>query len=78
MPAAAPSEHRPATDPAAALGRAFRASIAARTGLPDTACDPQIRPSGNPQFGDFQANFAMALAKQLGTNPRQLATDVLA
>ncbi|MBU3683031.1 MAG: arginine--tRNA ligase [Phycisphaerales bacterium] len=78
MPSAAPSEHRPATDPAAALGQAFRASIAARTGLPDTACDPQIRPSGNPQFGDFQANFAMALAKQLGTNPRQLATDVLA
>jgi arginyl-tRNA synthetase len=78
MPAAAPSEHRPATDPATALGRAFRAAIAARTGLPDTACDPQIRPSGNPQFGDFQANFAMALAKQLGTNPRQLATEVLA
>lgn len=78
MPAAAPSEHRPATDPAAALGRAFRTAIAARTGLPDTACDPQIRPSGNPQFGDFQANFAMALAKQLGTNPRQLASDVLA
>jgi arginyl-tRNA synthetase len=65
-------------DPAQRLDHALRAAIAAVTGAAPAECDPQIRPSGNPQFGDFQANFAMALAKQRGTNPRQLAADVLA
>jgi arginyl-tRNA synthetase len=77
MPAAE-ARRAPSADPAARLDAALRAAIAAATGLPEGDCDPQIRPSGNPQFGDFQANFAMALAKRLGTNPRQLATDVLA
>jgi arginyl-tRNA synthetase len=77
MPAATAADATSA-DPAARLDGALRAAIAAVTGLPAADCDPQIRPSGNPQFGDFQANFAMALAKRLGTNPRQLATDVLA
>ena len=35
-----------------------------------------IRPSGDPQFGDYQANFAMPLAKRLGRSPRQLAAEV--
>ena len=65
-------------DPASSLADALRAAIASATGLPTADCDPQIRPSTNPQFGDFQANFAMSLAKRLGTNPRQLANDVLA
>jgi arginyl-tRNA synthetase len=77
MPAAE-ARRAPSVDPAARLDAALRAAIAAATGLPPAECDPQIRPSGNPQFGDFQANFAMALAKRLGTSPRQLATDVLA
>ncbi len=78
MPAAAPAAHAASADPVTRLDGALRAAIAAVTGLPAAECDPQIRPSGNPQFGDFQANFAMALAKKLGTNPRQLATDVVA
>ena len=78
MTAAAPAAHAASADPVTRLDGALRTAIAAVTGLPAVECDPQIRPSGNPQFGDFQANFAMALAKKLGTNPRQLATDVVA
>ncbi len=64
-------------DPVTQLSDALRASISAVTGRPAAECDPAIRPSTNPQFGDFQANFAMGLAKQLGGNPRDLATKVL-
>ena len=36
-----------------------------------------VSPSGNPRFGDYQANGVMAAAKRLGRNPRDLATAVL-
>jgi arginyl-tRNA synthetase len=36
-----------------------------------------IKPTQDPKFGDFQANFAMPLAKQLGKAPRELAADVV-
>ena len=32
-----------------------------------------IRPAQDPKFGDFQANFAMPLSKQLGKAPREIA-----
>lgn len=49
--------------------------------LADCADDPaqylaMIRPSQDPIFGDFQANFAMPLAKRAGGNPRELATEL--
>ena len=34
-------------------------------------------PSTRPLFGDYQANGLMAVAKQLKTNPRELATQVV-
>ncbi|RCS52928.1 arginine--tRNA ligase [Bremerella cremea] len=37
-----------------------------------------IRPAGDPKFGDYQANFAMGLAKKVGKNPRDLATEIVA
>src|SRR6185503_5764882 len=37
-----------------------------------------IRPSGDPKFGDYQANFAMPLGKRLGRPPRDVAADVVA
>ncbi len=37
-----------------------------------------IRPSQDPKFGDFQANFAMPLGKKLGKAPRDVAADVVA
>lgn len=40
-------------------------------------CEPQIRQSAKVQFGDYQANGIMAVAKKLGKVPRQLAEEVL-
>jgi arginyl-tRNA synthetase len=37
-----------------------------------------IRPAQNPQFGDYQANFAMPLAKPLGLKPPEVAQRVVA
>lgn len=45
--------------------------------------DPLVGPAQNPQFGDYQANFAMSLAKQIAantqqkTNPRAVAEAVV-
>lgn len=40
-------------------------------------CEPQVRQSAKVQFGDYQANGVMAIAKKLGMAPRQLAEQVL-
>ena len=40
-------------------------------------CEPQVRQSAKVQFGDYQANGIMAVAKKLGQQPRQLAEQVL-
>ncbi|MCC6581665.1 MAG: arginine--tRNA ligase [Phycisphaeraceae bacterium] len=39
--------------------------------------DPLLSPSANPQFGDYQANVAMSLAKQLGQKPRDVAQKIV-
>src|SRR3989304_2978205 len=38
---------------------------------------PLIAPSTNPKFGDFQANVAMSLAKQLRRKPRDVAQQIV-
>ncbi|MDO5050986.1 MAG: arginine--tRNA ligase [Moraxella equi] len=43
----------------------------------DKDTDPVIKQSGKPQFGDYQANGVMSVAKKLGTNPREFAQKVL-
>lgn len=50
--------------------------------LADLVSDPAplldlIRPAQDSKFGDFQANFAMSLAKQLGRPPREIAQLVV-
>ncbi|ECX3262988.1 arginine--tRNA ligase [Salmonella enterica] len=40
-------------------------------------CEPQVRQSAKVQFGGYQANGMMAVAKKLGMAPRQLAEQVL-
>ncbi|AFJ47423.1 arginine--tRNA ligase [Shimwellia blattae] len=40
-------------------------------------CEPQVRQSAKVQFGDYQANGVMAIAKKLGMPPRQLAEQVI-
>ena len=37
-----------------------------------------VRPAGNPKFGDYQANCAMPIGKQLKLNPRDVAQTILA
>ncbi|WP_058911109.1 arginine--tRNA ligase [Entomohabitans teleogrylli] len=41
-------------------------------------CEPQVRQSAKVQFGDYQANGVMAIAKKLGMPPRQLAEQAVA
>ncbi len=37
-----------------------------------------VLPSQDARFGDYQANLAMPLAKLVGKNPRELATEIVA
>ena len=43
----------------------------------DAQCEALIRQSGKVQFGDYQANGIMPVAKKLGLNPREFAQSVL-
>jgi len=63
-------------DPATMLDRRFRAAISSVLGIVPEACDPQVRPSGDPRHGDFQSNAAMSLAKSHGMKPRELAERI--
>ena len=36
-----------------------------------------LKSATDPKFGDYQANGVMAVAKQLKTNPRQLAEKIV-
>ncbi len=71
------SEHAMTTDPAAMLEAGFRDAIARATGLDAADADPMIRPAQNPDFGDFQSNAAMGLAKKLARKPRDLAGEIV-
>lgn len=46
------------------------------SGLSD--CDPNVITASKPEFGDYQSNGVMSIAKQVGSNPRQLASEVVA
>ena len=69
---------RPVTiDPVILLDRAM--AMALRSILSDDVdVDPMIRPSRSPDLGDYQANFAMSLGRQLGRPPRDIALEVVA
>jgi len=57
------------------LEERISAAMAAVTGSRDAPAI--VRPATDPKFGDYQANGVMALAKQLKTNPRKLAEEVV-
>ena len=63
---------KPLTD---ILEQRISAAIQAVTGQAD--CLALVALSKNPKFGDYQANGVMAAAKQLKTNPRQLAGQIV-
>lgn len=50
-------------------------ALAAASGLTMPAL---VQPTANPQFGDYQANGVMAVAKARKMNPRELARQVIA
>lgn len=57
---------------------ALRRAVAAAWGEAHADADPIVRPSGNPKFGDYQANLAMSLGKRLGQKPRDVAEKIVA
>ena len=59
---------------------AQRLAAALAAVAPEAPADfvPAVTPAQDPRFGDYQSNAAMLLAKKLGTNPRQLATELVA
>jgi arginyl-tRNA synthetase len=61
----------------AELQHRFRAALAGLTDEPE-AMLALVRPSQDPKFGDYQANFAMPLGKRLGRPPRDVAMEVVA
>jgi len=40
-------------------------------------CDPNVITASKPEFGDYQSNGVMSVAKKAGRNPRELAADVV-
>ncbi len=66
-------------DPVEMLGERFVAAIgeAFAEELGDRRVDPLITPSKNTQFGDYQSNAAMSLAKQLKMKPRDVAERIV-
>jgi arginyl-tRNA synthetase len=61
-------------DPLHTVAATLREAFARATGLPAADIDPVVRPSDR---ADAQANGALAIAKQLGKNPREVAEAVV-
>ena len=60
-----------------ALEKAFPEAAAAEARASDATLDPQLAPASKPEFGDFQANGALALARPLRQQPRAVATAIV-
>jgi arginyl-tRNA synthetase len=57
------------------LNKLVGEALSVVSGLTD--CDPNVITASKPEFGDYQSNGIMSIAKKVGTNPRQLASDVV-
>ena len=55
----------------------FAQALEKALGVPYAQTDPLLRPATHPQFGDYQANLAMGLAKTLGMKPREVAEKIV-
>src|SRR5712692_12062180 len=53
-------------------------ALVTATGATGTTIQALVHPTTNPQFGDYQANGVMAVAKARRLNPRELAQKVIA
>ena len=63
--------------PVAILTSRLQSAIETVLGEDFRGADPVLRRSTSPQFGDFQANAAMALGKKAGRPPRELAQQIV-
>ncbi len=59
-----------------ALRGRFAAALRAVAGA-EAPADPQVRPSADAKFGDYQCNAAMALAGRLKKKPRDVAQQIV-
>ncbi|EED93932.1 arginyl-trna synthetase [Thalassiosira pseudonana CCMP1335] len=50
---------------------------AASSAKPFTIGDSMVTPATKPEFGDYQCNAAMSLAKSAGLNPRECASKIV-
>ncbi len=64
----------------ARLKECFRPALSALVSEPTKVAEllQMIRPAQDAKFGDYQANFAMPLGKQLGKPPRDVAAQIIA
>ncbi|MGO8674130.1 MAG: arginine--tRNA ligase [Capsulimonadaceae bacterium] len=60
----------------ATLNARFQEAVKAAYGLDDV--DPLLVEATRPEFGDFQYNAALGLAKKVGAPPRAVAQDIVA
>ncbi len=62
----------------ATLQSRLELALVAAFGPELAGADPVLVPASNPKFGDFQANGALSLAKQLQDKPRAIAEKIVA
>ncbi len=55
-----------------------RQALVAVMGPEGAEVDPVVRPTQDAKFGDYQSNVALSLAKRLGKQPRQVASEIVA
>ena len=58
------------------LNSQIKSALSAITGIAD--CNANVVTASKHEFGDYQANGVMAIAKQLKQNPREMAESVIA
>jgi arginyl-tRNA synthetase len=63
------------SSPAQVVTARFQQALESAFGAEYAGVDPVIRPS---QFADLQANVALALAKRVGSSPREVASRIVA
>ena len=54
----------------------FLSALSPLTDQPETYAD-MVRPSQDPKFGDYQANCAMPMKKEIDKNPREIAQMII-
>lgn len=72
VPAEEPSIDCETMTPMQSLPAEINARLQAVAGI-----DPELRPATKPQFGHFQSNVALRLAKEQGISPRDVAAEII-